>query len=64
MKKSYNAGKANPSYKDGRVGDSGHAMTLRLPPNAAENLKRMAEAAGVSRNEFIVRLLTAAGESE
>ena len=59
-KKSYNTGKNNPRYKDGRY----HAkkMTIRLPVETDEKLTRLATAAGVSKNELIVRLITAVSE--
>lgn len=58
VKKSYNTGKANGRYKDGR--DSGKKMTIRLPESADERLTRLAQEAGISKNEFIIRLLIAA----
>ena len=59
-KKSYNAGESNPRYKDGRY----HAkkMTIRLPNETDEKLTQLATAAGVSKNELIVRLITAVSE--
>ena len=56
-KKSYNAGEQNPRYKDGRY----HAkkMTIRLPDEIDAKLTRLATAASVSKNELIVRLITA-----
>ncbi len=59
-KKSYNAGENNPRYKDGRY----HAkkMTIRLPDDVDEKLTRLATAANVSKNELIVRLITAVSE--
>ncbi len=62
VKKSYNAGEQNPRYKDGRY----HAkkMTIRLPDDVDEKLTRLATAAGVSKNELIVRLITAVSEDD
>ena len=61
-KKSYNAGEANPRYKDGRY----HAkkMTIRLPDEIDAKLTRLATAANVSKNELIVRLITAVSEDD
>jgi predicted HicB family RNase H-like nuclease len=61
-KKSYNAGENNPRYKDGRY----HAkkMTIRLPDEVDEKLTRLATAANVSKNELIVRLITAVKDGE
>lgn len=61
-KKSYNAGENNPRYKDGRY--SAKKMTIRLPDDVDEKLCRMATAANVSKNEMIVRLITAVSEGE
>jgi predicted DNA-binding protein len=62
VKKSYNAGEQNPRYKDGRY----HAkkMTIRLPVETDEKLTRLATAANVSKNEIIVRLITAVSEDD
>ena len=57
-KKSYNAGEQNPRYKDGRY-KHGTKMTIRLPVETDEKLTRLATAANVSKNELIVRLITA-----
>ncbi len=59
-KKSYNTGKNNPRYKDGRY--PAKKMTIRLPLETDEKLTRLATAANVSKNELIVRLITAVSE--
>ena len=61
-KKSYNAGEANPRYKDGRYG--AFKMTLRLPEDVNQILEDLAKAQGISKTEVVVRMLRAAEKGD